>query len=670
MARHGYGGAVYRDLRPELQVILRVFIVLVCLCGLWVPAQADTHANALERALAELRAYRWDSATQVAQADGRLAADIVEWHRLRAGHGTYDEVTEFLARNADWPGLELLRKASEKALIGQSARAVLAYFDEDAPQTATGAILLAQALQQSGDDDAAAALIQTAWLTMTMSDVEFQAFTTQFSDQIADAYVSRLDQMLWDNETVEVSRLLSRVPVGWQALAQARSALRRDAEGVDALIAAVPADLQTDPGLVFERFLWRMRKDRDDDAKDLLLQQSTSAQALDQPEYWANQRRNLARIMKWDGQYQAAYDVAANHFLPADHALLPDLEWVAGYTALTHLDDPERAEKHFQNLLEAVDGPISLARAGYWLGRAYAAMGNPRAAEVAYEGAALYSSTFYGLLAADALGQPVRFPNQAMPENAWRQASFTASSVFQAGLLTLSIDELYLAERFFVQLAEDLTHPEVIQLGNMLEQLGQPHLALRVAKHALNFGDFAFDAFFPLHPVSEYQLPVSPELVLAIARRESEFDPTVVSRAGAAGLLQLMPGTAADMAREAGATVQQQRLVTDWRYNAALGSAYLAELVNRFDGNIVLISAAYNAGPNRVDQWLGDFGDPRRADIDVVDWIEAIPFRETRNYVMRVSESLPAYRHRLGINPNPVPFSAELAGSTLRTLSP
>lgn len=670
MARHRYGGAVYQDLRLELQVILRVLSVLVALCGVATPVIADTHAVALKTALGELRAYRWDSATEFAKADGPLAADIVEWHRLRAGHGSYDEVMDFLERNPDWPGLTLLRKSSEKSLIGQSARAVLAYFEIEKPQTATGAILLAQALAQSGDADASANLVHETWLTMTMSDVEFEAFDAQFGDQVRALNEARLDQMLWDNEGVEVSRLLTRVSSGWQALARARSALRRDADGVDDLIQAVPADLQSHPGLVFERFLWRMRKGRDADALELIAAQSQSAEALGKPEYWANQRRNLARILKWDGQHQAAYDLAAKHFLPLEDEILPDLEWVAGYTALTHLNDPNLAETHFQRLLEAVDGPISLARAGYWLGRTYQAQGNARAAEISFEGAALYSSTFYGLLAANELEWPVRFPIQTMPENAWRQADFTTSRVFQAGLLSLSINELYLAERFFVQLSEDLSHEDVILLGNMLEQLGQPHLALRVAKHALIFGDFAFDAFFPLHPVSEYQLPVSPELVLAIARRESEFDPTVVSRAGAAGLLQLMPGTAQDMAKQVGATVQLQRLVTDWRYNAALGSAYLAELVHRFDGNIVLIAAAYNAGPNRVDQWLQELGDPRAVNVDVIDWIEAIPFRETRNYVMRVSESLPAYRFRLGADPSPIPFKEELGGSTMQTLSP
>lgn len=651
-----------------MQVVLRAIVLVCCVLSAVVPASSAQSAESLELALKEMRSYRWESAAELAAQDGALAEDIIEWHRLRAGHGTYAEVSDFLERNHDWPGMALLRKNSEKSLIGQSARDVLSFFKDSDPATATGAILYAQALARSGETAASETIVNRAWLEKTMSDAEFEAFIKQFGDSVSDMINDRLDKMLWEDAGVEVARLQPMASADWKTLSVARSALRNDKEGVDTLIAAVPATLKNDPGLAYERFAWRIRKDRDDDAIEILLARSASADSLGRPEYWASQRRNLARQKFADKDYATAYQLASQHFLPPEDARFADLEWMAGYIALRFNQQPDDAIAHFQSLLDAVDSPISLSRAGYWLGRAYEAKGEARAAQISWEEAARHSTAFYGLLAAEKIGQSPRFERHDLDANAWRKSDFTHSDVFHAGLLSLSLNESYLAERFFVQLSESLSLEELILLGSMLEQLNQPHIALRVAKHGLRMGDLAFSAYFPLHPMSTYELPVNPELVLSIARRESEFDPTAVSRAGAAGLLQLMPGTANEMAGKLDISHDQQRLVTDWRFNAALGSAYLAELTARFEGNIVLVAAAYNAGPNRVDQWLQTLGDPRRGSVDVVDWIESIPYRETRNYVMRVSESLPAYRARLGKDPSPQPFGAELAGSSLSTL--
>lgn len=652
-----------------MQVVLRAIIVVCGVLSAVLSASTAYSAQSLELALREMRAYRWDSAVDLAANDGQLASDIIEWHRLRAGHGDYGEVSDFLERNSDWPGLALLRKSSEKSLIGQSARDVLAFFGDYNPETATGSILYAQALVRSGETAASATIVKRAWLEKTMSDAEFEAFMAQFGDSVSDQLTQRLDRMLWQNNRSEVLRLQSLVSADWKKLSAARTALRDDKDGVDTLIAAVPTDLQGDAGLAFERFAWRMRKDRDDDAIKIILERSVSTDALGRPEYWSSRRRSLARQRFSDGDHKTAYQLASTHFLKPGDAQFADLEWLAGYIALRFDSQPDIAIGHFQALLEAVDSPISLSRAGYWLGRAYEAKGETRAAEISWEEGARHSTAFYGLLAAEKIGLRPKFPIYDIPQGAWKTADFTHSDVFHAGLLSLSLDESYLAERFFVQLSEDLTYEELILLGSMLEQLNQPYLALRVAKHGVRSGDLAFSAYFPLHPISTYELPVNPELVLAIARRESEFDSTAVSRAGAAGLLQLMPGTANEMAGKLDIAHDQLRLVTDWRFNAALGSAYLAELTARFDGNVALVAAAYNAGPNRVDQWLKSLGDPRDGSIDVVDWIESIPYHETRNYVMRVSESLPSYRARLGKNPTPQPFSSELSGSSLSTLA-
>jgi soluble lytic murein transglycosylase len=254
----------------------------------------------------------------------------------------------------------------------------------------------------------------------------------------------------------------------------------------------------------------------------------------------------------------------------------------------------------------------------------------------------------------------------------WRTSEIAKSSVFQAGLLLQASGELNLAERFWTHLAESLNWADVSLLVQAALDSGQPHLAVMIGKRAAQRDVVVTRGYYALHPVADQDLPMAPEMVLAIARRESEFDPVVQSGVGARGLMQIMPATGAGVAKTLGRSAEHTtaRLISDPVYNAELGAAYLSFLARRFSGNVVLMSAGYNAGPSRPDRWMNDYGDPRRADIDVVDWIEHIPFRETQNYVMRVTESLPVYRALLGKTPLPVPFTEELKGSTLLSFAP
>ena len=321
---------------------------------------------------------------------------------------------------------------------------------------------------------------------------------------------------------------------------------------------------------------------------------------------------------------------------------------------------------------EIVFSPISKGRSGYWRGRALAAMNEAERAYDAYAEGASFQSSYYGLLAAEQIGRPFDAAiAQAPALPALDTAPFLGSRVFQAGVLLLAAGDLTLGERFLTHLTESLPLEQANQLAQMALEFEQPHLAVMIAKRAADRGLVLNGAYYPLHPVAEMDLPMADEMVLAIARRESEFDPGVRSGAGALGLMQVMPATGQRMAREIGASRHSNgRMLSDWQYNAQLGAKYLSLMSGEFDGNVVLMSAAYNAGPGRPSDWIRRFGDPRRAEIDVIDWVEMIPFRETRNYVMRVSESLPVYRAALGEQALPIPFSRELAGSTLRSYAP
>ncbi|RVT87332.1 lytic transglycosylase domain-containing protein [Rhodobacteraceae bacterium CCMM004] len=620
----------------------------------------------LAAAMEEVREGDWSTAFSAAEFAGPIARDIVEWHRLRAGEGSFDDAMRFLRRNGDWPGLPLLKRRMEKR-VPQDTRApdVIAYFSDTEPATGAGVVALMRAFRAIGADGDAEALAAWAWVERSMTAEAERSILALYRDAVAPLHLARLDAMLWEGSSQAARRMLDRVDEDHAKLAEARLALRGDASGIDTIVEAVPEALADDPGLAYERFRWRLGKDRDDEAVELLLERSVSTAMLGRPEAWARERRRLARSLMRAGETETAYALASSHWLE-EGSSFADLEWLSGYLALTYLDAPERALQHFKRFRGAVETPISLGRAGYWEGRAHEALGNAEAAQNAYAFGGEYQTSFYGLLAAERAGMPLSDElagREVFPD--LREQPFRTSSVLRAGLLLQAAGERDLAERFLVHLGETLTREEQGTLGTLALRLGEPHIALMIAKGAARQGYEISGPYFPVVDLGVDDLPVARELALAIARRESEFDPGVASGVGASGLMQLMPGTARDVAGELNLPYSRQRLFTDPVYNATLGSHYLAGLIERFGNNPILVSAGYNAGPGRPLRWMTQRGDPRSAGVDMIDWIEHIPFDETRNYVMRVAESLPVYRARLAGSvpaPGPLRFLDELKG--------
>ena len=659
----------------EMQVMSRIPALVLSILLLALPLRAAAGpVEDLSRGLAAMRDGDWERALTVSGARGSVSRDVVVWHWLRAGKGTAGDVMVFLGRRPDWPGLAWLRRKSEPAFSGEATDRVLKFFADQPPQTAEGALIHATALEQAGQSGDAQAGLVLAWRSMPMGRGLMDLYLSRHGDLLRPHHAARLDRMIWDGHLTSARAMLPLVGDSDRALAEARIALLDLAPGVDGLIARVPEALRDDPGLAHARFVWRHRKGRDDDAIELMLAHSGSAAELGEPQHWASRRRSLAREEMRDGTAALAYRIAASHQLtPEAGYAYADLEWIAGYIALTKLGDPATALRHFQRFDAVVETPISKARAGYWLGRAQEALGDADAAHAAYAMGAEYQTAFYGLLAAERIGRPFD-PDLAdpPPPPPWRTAPFLRSSVAEAGLLLLEADEPVLAERFLTHLVESRDETQALQMGAMAVDMGRPHLAVMIAKRAAQQGLVLNGAYYPLHEVSKLDLPMAKEMTLAIARRESEFDHRVVSGAGARGLMQVMPSTARLVAGQLGILGghSTDRLLSDPDYNAKLGANYLAGLAGEFDGNVVMMAAGYNAGPRRPQQWIERFGDPRAGAVDIVDWIEHIPFNETRNYVMRVTESLPIYRARLGKPPLPIPFSRELAGSTLRAFAP
>ena len=615
---------------------------------------------------------RWDVAARLAVRAGPAAEELIEWERLRAGAGRAGEVRAFMDRNRDWPGLAYMRRRHEDDLAGAAPQAVLAFFRDAAPQTGAGALALARAQRATGQAGAADATLVLAWRTLDLEGDEHAAFLARAGDLLEPHHSARLDMALWRGLR-DVAEMLPLVPEADRALARTRQRIEAGADGTQALIDSLSAEERADPGISHAIFDHYISVNRTADAIRVILRQSRVRGGLGVPRRWAGWRRFLARDRMRDGAAREAYDLASLHQMaPGTGYAYADLEWLSGYLALRYLDAPAVALDHFQRFSAVVETPISQGRAGYWIGRAQEALDDPEAALVAYRRAARFQTSFYGLLAAERGRVPFDAALAGQEAFApWRAAGFTGSSVFRAGVLALAAGRLNLAERFFLHLADSHDRDGLGRMGAMLDELDQPHLQVMLGKRAARRGIVLPGPYYALHPLGMMDLPVPRELALAIARRESEFDRSVVSRAGAQGLMQLMPGTAREMAREINVTHEPGRVLSDWRYNARLGSAYLEGLSRRFEGNVVMIAAGYNAGPSRPDRWMERFGDPRGgASVidggkDVIDWIEHIPFRETRNYVMRVAESLPVYRARMGRPPHPVPFSVELTGTTL-----
>ena len=648
----------------------RIAILMIVLFFLPLAVSAQDGTRPLERAMDLMRSGNWAAAQIEARGDGQPALDVVLWHYLRAGLGSPREVQDFLSRNPDWPGLPFLKEKSEGAMAGASAEAIRAFYDDHIPETGAGALSLARALLTADQREAADEVILQAWKTLSLTAEEQAAFLSEHEERLAAHHTERLDAMLWRGSVRNARAMLPLVDDGWRALAEARLALRADTAGVDSFIDAVPATLSADAGLAYERFAWRMRKGRTDDAVELMLARSSSAEALGRPDIWARQRDDLVRRLMRAKDYETAYKVASSHHL-TEGSSFADLEWLSGYLSLRFMDAPERAVGHFQALRGGVETPISLGRAGYWLGRAYEAAGNAEEAAQAFAFGAQYQTSFYGLLAAEAGGlppDPMLAGTEVFPD--WRDAAFTDSSVFNAAILLLDAEEKVLAERFLTHLAESLDRPHIGQMGQLFEDLALPHVPVMLGKRAAQYGHEVHAPYYALHGLAQLEHSVPTELVLAIARRESEFDPRVISPVGARGLMQVMPGTAQEVAGWLDVEYSETKLLTDPIYNAVLGATYLERLSQQFDGNAVMIAAGYNAGPSRPIRWMEERGDPRREQMDVIDWIEHIPFTETRNYVMRVTESLPIYRARLGRDPHPLPFSEELKGSSLLPLTP
>jgi len=576
-----------------------------------------------------------------------LDRHILVWAIALKG-GTSREIAEAASTLPDWPGADALRRNSERALLREepTPRIVVEALGGRPPETAAGAIILARSEIALGNPDGARQMLSTFWRTEKLEAAEEAKIIKEFGAVIPAAdHRFRMERMLYADRVNSAKRVA--VLAGAEPLYKAWAAVIKGDRSARKLLDDVPP-AQRSAGYLYAKAKSLRRAEKFPEAAAVMLKAPRDGDKLVDPDAWWIERRVLARELVDQGDMKGAYGVVAAHAAESTNNQV-DAEFHAGWYALRGLSDPATAARHFARIAEIADGPISRSRAYYWLGRA-AEAGGPGNARDNYQEAAAFGTAFYGQLAAHRLGLSSINVAYPLPSKADRSAFVGREAVFAIRRLEAA-GYPKLADALYRDLAAQLTSPgELALLAEMAENRGNHFLGLKVAKIAatrdIDIGALA-------HPVGA--IPSSANisgsgmaLAYAVARQESEFNVGAVSNAGALGLLQLMPDTARDVAKKAGLAFSSQKLTTDAGYNATLGATFLGDQLSRFRGSYVLTFVGYNAGAGRAVDWMKRYGDPRGKDLDsVVDWIERIPFAETRSYVQRVMENYEVYKMQL-----------------------
>jgi soluble lytic murein transglycosylase len=599
-----------------------------------------------------------------ANAPDALVRTTLEWVALRTNQrGTgFKRVMAFLETHPGWPSGAWLRKRAEESLYTDNpppAR-VKEYFASGKPQTVSGKLALARVLLAEGQKARAAELVRSAWREGDLNQWQEGSIKKNFGDLLEKAdYKYRADRLLYKEDTAGAMRSAQSAGPDVVLLAKARIAVINEGAS-DKEMGAVPAALQNDPGYLFSKIQKLRRANKIDDAVQVLLASPRDPALIINGDEWWTERRLLSRKMLDKGDAQTAYRICDENSAQRSDVRV-EAEFHAGWIALRFLNDPDAAARHFAIAALSAETPISLARVAYWEGRAAEAAGTAKAAEAMdfYRKAANHSATFYGQLARAKLGLPagqVRSLPPAAQGNQRHEAVRTIELLYAIG-------EKELALPLVTESAQRLEGTDqMAALAQIIAKDRDARVSLSFGKLAGQRGMPLDDLAYPVYGIPGYQ-PVgnsaSRSVVYSIARQESAFDTRARSGAGAKGLMQMLSATARRTASRMGIGFNETRLMNDAAFNAQLGAAHLGELLAEQGGSYVLTFAAYNAGGGHVKEWINAYGDPRDPKVDPVDWVERIPFTETRNYVQRVMENLTVYRARFQ-EAGPAPLQTDL----------
>ena len=577
-----------------------------------------------------------------------LLKDALLWqyYILPNSGAKFYEIVNLIKDKPNWPLITRLRQRAEEAMSPKmDAADIITWFKYHEPITVDGSIRLGEAFFKTSRIDGAKKVIRKAWVTGDFGAKQERQFYKRYRRFLTkEDHHLRLERLLWKGRYYPVRRMLHKVNKDYRALAFARITLRQYRGAVDNAISKVPTTLLDNSGLIYERLRWRRRKGRDSDAIEML---HSLQESLKYPEYWWTEKSILARRALQNGNISVAYNLAKNHGLENGQSFV-EAEWLAGWISMRFLNESAVALEHFKSVFKGSKYPISRARGAYWAGRASEELNDQKKTANWYKKAAAYSLTYYGQHAITKLSSEKSISRPVISKK-------TVSKEFVTHELVKVVRILGKAKLF------DLINPFIKQLNNLkssanwynsvailARENGRPDLAIYTSKKAYRAGFTLIDEGYPTLNIS---FPATTDLPLlyALIRQESAFNVRAVSHAGARGLMQIMPSTAKRVARKFKKPYRKHKLTSDINYNLELGQNYLSGLLKQFKGSHILALAAYNAGPSRAKSWIKRNGDPRIFDVDKIDWVEMVPFKETRNYVQRVIENYNVYRKHVSL---------------------
>ena len=617
--------------------------------------------NISKKAIQAMEKKKWSTALSLSKkAKDKSIYNFIQWRHLltKGNQASFYDYASFIKQNENYPRINRIKYLAEHKLSTKkiSPKKIINWFGSDQPFSGYGKLILGESFVKTGNLDRGISLIKEGWITANLSRSEMKFFRGQYKKYLnSNDYIKRAEHLAWENKYWDLKRMLKYLPKDYQLLYTARQILMSKSYGVDNAIKNVPSNLKNDAGLNYDRLKWRRKRGRVDDSLEILLKIQNNKDYLVRPDKWWKERSIIARALIYKKKYELAYKISSKHALESGPEFA-EAEWMSGWIALSFLDDPILAIDHFNNFYQNVGYPISLSRGAYWLGKSYEKIGDDDQSYTWYKESAKYLTTYYGQLSYLKIkpDQNFELDEQIIPNDKYKKYFYAKELVKIVHLLDELNKDKYTKDILKHLAKDNLGSGSEVLAAELSTNISRYDFAIQISKLASYEKRFHHDLNYPIISVPEYvngrKIPEA-AFILSIIRQESEFDMTAHSHAGAQGLMQLMPYTAKLVSKQAKLSYNKSRLTTDPEYNIKLGSHYIAGLILEYDGAYPFAVAAYNAGPKRVKYWKKINKNPQKKQINFVDWVELIKFKETRNYVQRVLENYNVYRYILEKKP-------------------